>query len=127
MRHHSTSRRDFLKTSTGVAAAGIAAPYLWTSAVFAADGPNERINVASIGVGGRGSGIGRQAAGLGNMVACCDVDSQHAERFAAGIDGNCATYTDYRKLLDRKDIDAVTVGTPDHWHVKISIDAMRLR
>ena len=125
MRHHSTSRRDFLKSSAGTAAAGIVAPYFWTSSVLAADGPNERINVASIGVGGRGSGIGRQAAGLGNMVACCDVDSQHAERFAAGVDGKCATYTDYRKLLARKDIDAVTVGTPDHWHVKISIDAMR--
>lgn len=125
MRDHTTTRRNFLKSSAGTFGLGLTLPYLWTSPILAADGPNERLNVASIGVGGRGSGIGRQAADLGNMVACCDVDSRHAERFASGVGGNCKIYGDYRKLLERDDIDAVTIGTPDHWHVKIGIDAMR--
>jgi predicted dehydrogenase len=60
---------------------------------------------------------------LGNKNAAADVDRHRAERFAGG--GSCAAYTDYRKLLDRKDIDVVTIGTPDHWHTRIAIDAMK--
>ena len=56
------------------------------------------------------------------MVACCDVDKHRVERFAKDFD--CQTYDDYRKVLDRKDVDVVTIGTPDHWHVKIGIEAM---
>ena len=54
-----------------------------------------------------------------------DVDLRHARFFAKEYDGRCENYQDYRKLLDRQDIDAVTIGTPKHWHVKIAIDAMR--
>ncbi len=125
MHHSSHSRRDFLKTSASAAGLCLTVPYIWTSNVFAADGPNERLTVAAIGVGGRGSGIGRQAADLGNLVACCDVDSQRAGKFAESIEGECEIYGDYRTLLERGDVDAVTIGTPDHWHVKIAIDAMR--
>ena len=55
------------------------------------------------------------------MVACCDVDRAHAERFAAKYEGRCVIYSDYRKLLERKDIDVVTIGTriigtpPSRW------------
>ena len=59
------------------------------------------------------------------MLAVADVNLRHARFFAKEYDGRCEIYQDYRKLLDRKDIDAVTIGTPDHWHVKIAIDAMR--
>ena len=59
------------------------------------------------------------------MVACADVHLGNARRFAKGLKGKCQVYQDYRKLLDRKDIEAVTIGTPDHWHVKIAIDAMK--
>ena len=58
------------------------------------------------------------------MVACADVHRGNAENFAAEYDGKCEVYEDYRKILDRSDIDAITCGTPDHWHTKIAIDAL---
>jgi predicted dehydrogenase len=120
-----TTRRQFLKTSVGTAAWGATLPYFWSIPQSKAQAANERITVAAIGVGGRGSGIGHQAAGLGNMVACCDVDSERAAKFAANFEQKCDTYGNYRNVLERNDVDAVTIGTPDHWHTKISIDAMR--
>ena len=59
------------------------------------------------------------------MVACADVHLGNARSSPRQFGGKCKVYQDYRKLLDRKDIDAVTIGTPDHWHVKIAIDAMK--
>jgi myo-inositol 2-dehydrogenase / D-chiro-inositol 1-dehydrogenase len=118
------TRRSFLK-SAALLGGSLAAPYVWTgSTAWAAFSPTDRPNIASIGVGGQGSGIGHGAGTLGNMVACCDVDRDHAEKFAAKYDGRCAIYGDYRKLLERKDIDAVTIGTPDHWHAAIAIAAL---
>jgi predicted dehydrogenase len=120
-------RRDVLKA---VGAATLA-PCLWTRRAAAAESPNNRIGVAAIGVGaygkrdGRGSTIGRHAARLGDMIACADVNMAHARRFATPYEGKCAAYQDYRRVLDRKDIDAVTIGTPDHWHTKIAVEAMR--
>lgn len=119
-----TTRRDFLKTSAAATALS-SMPCFWTTSQLRADGPNDRLNVAAIGVGGRGSGIGHQAGRLGNMIACCDVDSDRAADFAKHYGEKCQTYGDYRKILDRDDVDAVTIGTPDHWHTKISIDAMK--
>ncbi len=121
------TRRSFLRASAGVAASTTAAPYIWTSSYAKAEDKNDRPNMASIGLGGMGSGDGRSASRFANMVACCDVDRQRAERFAADkrFDGKCQVYTDYRKLLERKDIDVVTIGTPDHWHSRIAIDALK--
>jgi len=124
MTRKATTRRAFLKRTGAMMAATVAVPYVWTGPA-AGQSPNERLNVAAIGVGGRGSHIGRQAASMANMVACADVKRGNAERFAKSVGGNCEIYTDYRKILDRQDIDAVTCGTPDHWHVKIAIDAMK--
>ncbi len=119
------TRRDFLKTSAGATAAGMAAPYFFTTAAASGDEPKaDKLVVASIGVGGRGTEIGKQAAGLGNMVACADVHLGNAHNFAREVGGKCQVYQDYRKVLDRKDVEAVTIGTPDHWHVKIAIDAL---
>ncbi len=118
------NRRDFLKTAA-VVTAGVTAPYVWTRQSARAQAANDRLGVASIGVGGRGSGIGHDAGRRGNMVACADIDRSHAERFASKYDGKCEVFADYRKVLDRKDVDIVTIGTPDHWHVKIAIEAMQ--
>jgi len=120
----STTRRDFLKT-TAAGAGAAAAPYFWTSEqARAQDAANDKLGIASIGTGGRGSGIGRDACRRGNAIAVADVDLSHAERFASGFKG-MKVYQDYRELLDHKDIEVVTIGTPDHWHVKIAIEALQ--
>jgi myo-inositol 2-dehydrogenase/D-chiro-inositol 1-dehydrogenase len=124
MSHSKPTRRDFLKTTAGAAAAA-AAPYFSSSVRARAQSAGDKLNVASIGVGGRGSAIGHQAGGLGNMLACCDVDSGRAAGFANRYENRCQTYGDYRKVLDRNDVEAVTIGTPDHWHVKIATEAMQ--
>ena len=132
------TRRGFLTRSAGAVAAGATAPYFWSSSHARGESKNDRLNVASIGVSvyrnvwgqkgpfdGRGTVIGHQAGGLENMVACCDVNREHAESFASRYDGRCKIYSDYRELLQREDIDAVTIGTPDHWHTAIAIAAMK--
>ena len=125
-------RRNFLKTSAGVAAGVTVAPYFWTSLYAKAGSKNDRPIVAAIGVGkpgsygeGRGSYNGHRAAQFGDMVACCDVDRKYADLFASHYGGKCRPYGDFRKLLERKDIEAVTIGTPDHWHTAIAIAAMK--
>lgn len=138
MQSKNITRREFLSATGGLAMASVGAPYVLAAAK--AEGKKEKKTapapassppakgdwkIAAIGVGGRGSGIGNQAAGFGQMVACCDVDRDHAERFAAKCNDQCQIYSDYRKLLDRKDIDVVTIGTPDHWHTAIAIAALR--
>jgi len=114
------TRRDFLKT-TAAAGAIAAAPMILPSTVW---GANERIHTGHIGLGGQGNSNFRALAN--HAVALCDVDSGHLERAmkaAAGRGRDCEAYGDYRKLLDRKDIDAVVVSTPDHWHALATIDA----
>src|SRR5881296_2613969 len=123
MKTPATSRRDFLKT-TALAAGALAAPRLSTGAVF---GANDRITFAVIGCGGMGTGhlgslVKRSEADNIKVVAVSDVYQRRLTR-AKGIcqgDG----YLDYRKPLERKDVDAVLIATPDHWHAKISMDAM---
>ena len=83
-----------------------------------------------IGTGDRLPGaVTAPAKSLMNVLAVCDVDKNHLEK-ATGwprmISGHPADmYEDYRKLLDRKDIEVVTIVTPDHWHTKIAIEAMK--
>jgi predicted dehydrogenase len=120
-RRPASSRRDFLKTSTALASAW-AAPYIVPSSCF---GANERITVGCVGVKNQGSGNLKrfQSAGC-NIGAVCDVDSAvRADAMKLVTGSKPADYADYRKLLDRPDIDAVVVTTPDHWHALITIDA----
>lgn len=124
----SQSRREFLKTSAAVAAGSAITPY-WFAQSSAAEryqDPTDRPILGAIGVGGRGTGIANAAKQFGDMVAVCDVDTRHAERGKAQLsDGKAEIYKDYQALLDRDDIDAVTIGTPDHWHTKIAIAALQ--
>ncbi|HYW79983.1 MAG TPA: Gfo/Idh/MocA family oxidoreductase [Thermoguttaceae bacterium] len=124
---HST-RRDFLKKSTAAAAVGSAVPYFsWSEKAFANQSANDRPRIGCIGVGSMGSGDARGHAGFGDVVAVCDVDSRRAEsaKNNDGIGkGKADAYGDYRKVIERKDIDVVSVVTPDHWHVKIAIEAL---
>lgn len=121
----SLTRRSFLVRTSGVSLAAGMPPYIWTGPRRTPESKNDRLGVAVIGTGGRGSLIGHQAGTRGNMIACCDVDRRRAEGFAARYKGRCEIFGDYRRVLDRKDVDIVTIGVPDHWHAKIAIEAMK--
>ena len=113
------SRRRFLQNTSAVAGAAIAAPYLVPQRAF---GANEKINVGHIGVRGQG----RAHFNMGQAVAVCDVDKQvlaAAQKTLEKKSGKCESYTDFRKMLERKDLDAVVTATPDHWHALITIHA----
>lgn len=128
MSHHRTNRRQFLQQGALVTGAALAPELLLGHRSFAQEArtPNARPRIGCIGVGGRGTAIARQARAFGDVVAVCDVDRTHAERGNMTLsDGKAALYEDYEKLLDRKDVDVVTIGTPDHWHTKIALDALR--
>ncbi|WP_422928024.1 Gfo/Idh/MocA family protein [Singulisphaera sp. PoT] len=122
------TRRDFLRVS---AASPLILPFLNPTGRTMADetkAKNERPRLGLIGAGGQGSGDARGASRYGDFLAVCDVDKRHAERAKADGrigKGKADIYEDYRKVLERKDIDAVIIGTPDHWHTKICIDAMK--
>jgi predicted dehydrogenase len=119
-----TTRRQFL-TSTGFLTAGFAAlgPQILTNNVLGAPGrlpASERIITGHIGVGGMGTGHLRKEA-----AAICDVDENHLNAAIQRVGGHAQGYKDYRKLLERKDIDAVIIATPDHWHAIMAIDAIQ--
>jgi predicted dehydrogenase len=87
-------------------------------------GPNEKLNIAGIGVGGMGKSNLRQLESE-NIVALCDVDHDYAAETFKRYP-KAKVYTDFRKMLDKqKDIDAVVIATPDHTHAVISMEAMR--
>jgi predicted dehydrogenase len=124
-------RRRFLKQAAGIAAGTIVFPYFFPSSALGKAGsvlPSNRITLGCIGTGGMGRG---------NMVvfmneldvrvlAVCDVDLRHRERArkTAALSPE-SSYSDFRNLLARKDIDAVVISTPDHWHVPIAIAAAK--
>jgi predicted dehydrogenase len=122
------NRRQFLsRTTLALGAVTFAFPY-----VGRVLGANGRINIACIGVGGKGDSDSSDAAHCGgNIVAICDVDKdtlgKKAKQFAEKFPG-LKQYADYRKMLDQmgKDIDAVTISTPDHHHGVAAIRAMKM-
>jgi len=135
MSQSTPSRRSFLQTAAGA----VAAPFILPSRVWSAEtAPNARINIGFIGMGKMNSGhlgnfLGRQAV---QVVAVCDVDTTRRENAKSTVekkygekkDGGykgCDSYNDFRELLARKDIDAVVVATPDHWHAYIGIAAVK--
>ncbi len=110
---------------------GAACPlgYLFTgpaASVVRAAGANDRLRVAGIGVGGKGSSDIEQAARVMEVAALCDIDEQRLNQRASSWP-SARKYTDYRKLFDEmlKQIDAVVVSTPDHSHTLPSVLAMR--
>ena len=120
------TRRGFLK---GAAAAAMAAPYFVPDTAF---GANDQFTMGSIGVGGRGRGDTKTFLHFKELRvrAVCDVDRKHTQMAKKMVDDrykntDCAEYTDFREITRRDDIDAIFIGTPDHWHAVISIDAMK--
>lgn len=125
-KNNGSSRRRFLQ---GVAFGGVAAAWL-PSAIWAKGyrSPNERPVFATIGLRNQGWHITSQSFAYADFAALADVDSNV---LAANIDKvekaqkrKPEAYADYRKILERKDIDAVMIATPDHWHTKIAVEAM---
>src|SRR5262245_16051673 len=93
---HSSNRRDFIKTS-----AVIGAGYFATAGVSAQESksPNEQVNIASIGVGGKGDSDSRDAGNNANLVAICDIDDNNLEKKATKFP-KARKFNDYRKMLD---------------------------
>jgi predicted dehydrogenase len=129
------NRRHFLKIASATAVAG---PFMLQSAWGAAagKGPNDRIILGSIGTGTQGRGLMNAFLNQPDtqVVAVCDVDTtrreyhqklvndHYAAKGGGGANG-CAAYKDFRDLIARKDIDAVVIAVPDHWHAYIAIAA----
>jgi len=100
----------------------------WTTPAFANDAANDRPRIGCIGTGSMGLGDAIQHAQFGDILAVCDVDKDRAERAKYDVrigKGKADAYGDYRKVLERPDIDVVSIVTTDHWHVKIAIEALQ--
>jgi len=144
-RNGKSSRREFMKSTAFTAAGAVVGSYALQNNVHAQGqekevkapgGPNERVNMGLIGTGGMGSDhlinfMQLAEDGLENVrvTAVCDVAIPKLEsnRKACADRQKCDVkgYQDYRDLLDNKDIDAVLIATPEHWHAQMSIDAIK--
>ncbi|QDU38913.1 Inositol 2-dehydrogenase [Maioricimonas rarisocia] len=118
------TRRDVLKRTSAAAAGFAAAPWIIPSTAF---GANERITVGCIGLRNQGKGNLQRFLKAGcNVAAVCDVDSDvraKAAKIVTDRNRSVDEYGDYLELLDRKDLDAVVITTPDHWHALMTIHA----
>jgi predicted dehydrogenase len=132
-------RRDFLKASAFVAGAGVWVATGARSYGVEDQSPNDKINIACIGVGGKGDSDSDHCALHGNVVAICDVDEKTLDRKAEKTTKNhkgeevtpfakAKKYTDFRKMFEDmgKEIDAVTISTPDHTHAVATMQAIKM-
>ena len=121
-----TNRRSFLKQGSALAAAGIGSPYFVPSTALAAPGrpgANDRVGVGFIGTGGRARQLMDHLPEQAQIVAICDVYRHRAEEANQLKKAAWPIYADYRDLLERPDVDAVVVATPDHGRVLPCIHA----
>ncbi|NJN28225.1 MAG: Gfo/Idh/MocA family oxidoreductase [Cyclobacteriaceae bacterium] len=124
------NRRGFIKKAAGSALAMIAAPYIIPGTALGKNGalaPSERIVFGGIGLGSQGMGNSRGFLNKKEIqyVAICDVDARHRNNAMAMINGtyqnnDCRSYGDYREMLEKEKLDAITIAVPDHWHALIS-------
>jgi predicted dehydrogenase len=119
MAQDSCTRRRFLQTTA--AASALALP-----ASARALGANERLNIGLIGTGGRCRHLMQALAKVPNtrMMALCDIYAPHLGQAQKLADPKATTYRDYHELLRNKDVHAVLIASPDHWHVPMTVDAM---
>jgi predicted dehydrogenase len=120
------TRRQFLKTT---AATALTAPYLIPASALGAEGappPSERINLGIIGVNGMGRSNLENCAQHSDVVvrAVCDVSKTRRDEVLQKYKNTARGYNDYRDLLARRDIDAVIIATPPHWHALMGIQAV---
>ncbi len=130
------NRRQFLKRAARASIAAAGFPYIVSSSAIGKAGgvaASNRITMGFIGVGGHGTGMNLRTFLVqtdAQAVAVCDVDSNNVNKARDIVNqkyGNsdCATYKDFREVIARDDIDAVMISTPDHWHVPMSLAALR--
>ncbi len=128
MCHRSSTRREFNVSLASLTALGPFASYWLDGQPVVAEkftAKNDRPLVAAIGLGGRGRSIAKQAAQFGDVVALCDVDLQQVEKAQAALGVKTEVYQDYRRLLEREDIEIIVNGTTDHWHTAVNVAACR--
>ena len=133
MATNKTTRRQWLQTAAQASAGALAFPYVVPASALGKGGevaPSNRIVMGAIGTGGQGRGNLGRFLGFKEIqvVAVCDVETNHRHAARDMVNKkydnkDCATHNDFRKLVARKDIDAVSIATPDHWHALTSIAA----
>lgn len=123
MKLPAVTRRRFLQSSAlGGAALAAGVGYAWKQ---------DRLRLGLIGCGARGRqlaatiGWTRARPLFGEITAVCDADSTRADELRAGHCRDATVYRDYRRLLERDDLDAVIIATPDHWHAAMTLEALR--
>jgi len=122
------SRRDFVRAMAGTGAAGVFGLCHRHSAAFEMEQPraaSEQLGVGVIGLRYQGTVDAEKARLFGQIVALCDADRHVLEQGRASFGSTPHIFEDYRQLLQRPDVDVVIIGTPDHWHASMLIDACR--
>jgi predicted dehydrogenase len=133
------SRRSFLKTAATTGALGIVGPTILPGCVTVNQGtvtrtprPSGKIHIAAVGIGWQGGhNLGQFLQNPDvQVVAVCDLDTHHLARAKKMVDStydgfDCPTYSDYREMYEKEDIDAVSLGLPDHWHAIPAIAAAK--
>jgi predicted dehydrogenase len=115
------NRREFIQRSSLAAAAATMVPK-----AFSQSAAGDRVTVGVLGSGARAQGLMAATLELPGVevVAVCDAYKGRAERAQSITDGKAQIYDDYRKILEAQDVDAVFIGSPDHWHRQMSLDAL---
>src|SRR4051812_1304112 len=121
------TRREFLKTAAAAGALGASLPGAAAAQRTAGVSPGDRVQIALIGAGGQGMSDMRNALRVPGVqiTAVADIYDGRLERSRELWGEDIFTSRDYREVLARRDVDAVIVATPDHWHARIAIDAMK--
>jgi len=124
MKRSSITRRGLMKGAAGMAGLSLARS---SGPALGAQGANEKVVMGFIGTGGQGTAHIREFAKMKDVAiaAVCDVDQAHREKAAKAAGSSPKQLKDFRELLDMKDIDAVLVATPDHWHGIVAIEACK--